>query len=704
MADKTFLEFSQELPENEAPALTDKVIGIQGEENLQTEIGDYKTLLSGDKIPKPETPSNGDTLVYNSTTEAWEAAPTVLTTPDSNIISIDNNSNTDVLTDYQIKVNVTYNSGMKADFSDLRFWDIYDSTKLDYWIQSKIDGVSAIVWVKVPFIPASSSTKIIMKYGDAFAESESDGAATFPLGFDDFINHSHHQFPFGSDGGWASGFDPVSRRFYFFGLASDGYVNYRVTPWVNIDTWEVGYVQPPFVGNSMGVCYHAGQQLFYIYNSSNSGVVNLNQVYTFNPATEVFTLLPVTMIQPTYNPSPCYDPVSGKIFLFGGRLTINPNTFIDTIAVHDVVAGTITDTGANLYIAMDGPTPTYCDVDQRIYLFGGAYESSGTKSSDKIYKYNPATPGTNPVDTGTVMADGRDTRGAACVNGVFYLFGGYSYTLLAYTNRIDKYNSISNTIETIEPTMYCPDDDMLGFYDTVTGKVFVGPVLHQSNTDPNSDNHKVFVMELDPTNDFLYPSTPFNTLPSGWTNLSTTVDTTVRPRLVGNTYCTFPDYLTTSFVGIKRAYSALSGVVRIDASVSVGGNGGGGNAYNFIVAACEPDVVGATLLTKAVFRIRCDNNFNILANDTTIAAAGNGEKEWSMILNFNGSGGNGIGYGLLNDANKTAPLAFMNSAIGKTINTIYIATGTGMFGAAAVDWVRVRKSTIGIEPTATVID
>lgn len=660
---KTFEEFSNELPENTTPALTDEVVGLQGGINKRTTLQKIIPVIA----------TGGESM--------------------SNIINIDNNSNTDVLTDYQIRVDVTYNSNMNADFSDLRFWDIYDTTPLDYWIQSKVDGVSAIVWVKVPFIPASSSTKIIMKYGDAFAESESDGAATFPLGFDDFINQSHHQFPMGSDGGWASGFDPVSRRFFFFGLASDLFDDYRVSPWVNIDTWEVGYVQPPFIGNSMGVVYHPVKKKFYIYGGFSNYAAK-NWVWSFDPATEVYTQLAETTLVSAMNQEPCYDPVSGKIFIFGGRLTLNPNTFTDTISIHDVDAGTIIDTGANLFAASDGPTPTYSVHDQMIYLFGGAYNTGGpgtTVSTAKIHKYNPATPSINPVYTGTDMADARDTRGVAYHNGNFYLFGGYSYNTTIYTTRIEKYSAVTNTIQTITPKLYHADDDMVAFFDPINDRVYIGPLLHLNGTGNEDDNAKVCVNEFDPNNDFLYPPTPFNILPTGWLNES---NSTNRPRLVGNTWCTFADYSAATFVAMKRPFTALSGVVRVDARVALGGGAG----MSFIVAASEADVTGPTHLAKSAFRMRADTNLNFLAKDTVVAPIGTGVDEWSMILNFN----NDMGYGLLNNANKSAAITFMNASAGKTINTIYISTGTGTIGAGLVDWVRVRNSTTGIEPTATI--
>lgn len=87
-------------------------------------------------------------------------------------------------TDYQVKLQVSYHSGMNNDFSDLRFTDS-SGTIMHYWVESKTDGSSATVWVKVPSLAGSGDTTIYMYYGNSSATSESDGNNVFLL-FDDF--------------------------------------------------------------------------------------------------------------------------------------------------------------------------------------------------------------------------------------------------------------------------------------------------------------------------------------------------------------------------------------------------------------------------------------------------------------------------------------------------------------------------------------
>jgi len=103
------------------------------------------------------------------------------------------------LTDYQVPLDLnSTNVGSNFDWShngnDLRF-TYYNSTsgtetKIPYWIEYWSSSTErARVWVKIPYIPASSISKIYMYYGNGSLSGESDGTATF-LFFDDFNDNS----------------------------------------------------------------------------------------------------------------------------------------------------------------------------------------------------------------------------------------------------------------------------------------------------------------------------------------------------------------------------------------------------------------------------------------------------------------------------------------------------------------------------------
>ncbi len=88
------------------------------------------------------------------------------------------------LIDYQVKININYDSDMQLDFDDLRFTKDDGITEIPYWLETKTDGNSATVWVKVPEIPTSGTT-IYMYYGNSSVSTASSGEAVFDF-FDDF--------------------------------------------------------------------------------------------------------------------------------------------------------------------------------------------------------------------------------------------------------------------------------------------------------------------------------------------------------------------------------------------------------------------------------------------------------------------------------------------------------------------------------------
>ena len=86
-----------------------------------------------------------------------------------------NGSPDGALTDFQVKLHITYKTGMEVDFDDIRFKDI-DGTNIPYWLESKTNSQDAYVWIKTS-IPVNGKA-IYMTYGDG-AASASSGANTF---------------------------------------------------------------------------------------------------------------------------------------------------------------------------------------------------------------------------------------------------------------------------------------------------------------------------------------------------------------------------------------------------------------------------------------------------------------------------------------------------------------------------------------------
>lgn len=75
---------------------------------------------------------------------------------------------------FQVKLTITYDSDMQADFDDLRFTNYAEDTELDYWIESYTASTSAVVWVEM-----ENSDKLYMYYDNSAASTTSSEDDTF---------------------------------------------------------------------------------------------------------------------------------------------------------------------------------------------------------------------------------------------------------------------------------------------------------------------------------------------------------------------------------------------------------------------------------------------------------------------------------------------------------------------------------------------
>lgn len=86
--------------------------------------------------------------------EAWAASQTLTVT-----------GHATAQTNYPVKVDVTWASGMKSNFDDLRFSDAAGTTALKFWRESTyVSGTSARFWVVIPSLPASGSSTTIKQF------------------------------------------------------------------------------------------------------------------------------------------------------------------------------------------------------------------------------------------------------------------------------------------------------------------------------------------------------------------------------------------------------------------------------------------------------------------------------------------------------------------------------------------------------------
>jgi len=88
------------------------------------------------------------------------------------------------LLDRQLLLNITYESEMNSDFSDVRFCN--ETDQLSAWLESKVNESYALIWIRFPYLPPNGETKDYwMYYGNSEVDAYWNGSMTFEF-FDDF--------------------------------------------------------------------------------------------------------------------------------------------------------------------------------------------------------------------------------------------------------------------------------------------------------------------------------------------------------------------------------------------------------------------------------------------------------------------------------------------------------------------------------------
>jgi len=171
--------------------VTTKGYGLEAQQILPSEISAEKGISEGNIV---HIISPNDGLTYNVTSIKEEKVNWLNGWNHRRPVTI-TNTLAQTLENFQVRIelNSAYAEvfeNTNPDGSDIRFTLSDGVTKIPYWIE-EWDSVSqnAIIWVKVPQIPANGETTIYMYYGNPTATSESNGDEVFEL-FEDFEDNA----------------------------------------------------------------------------------------------------------------------------------------------------------------------------------------------------------------------------------------------------------------------------------------------------------------------------------------------------------------------------------------------------------------------------------------------------------------------------------------------------------------------------------
>jgi hypothetical protein len=367
-------------------------------------------------------------------------------------ITIDNTFNPNALTGYQIKLTVDYDSHMKTDFSDLRFMDSSGVTLIPYWMEKYTASVSAVIWVRIPNIPASDTTTVYMYYGNPSATSVGNGTATFEF-FEDFETAyvlppwtQKEQMPsLKSDttaavyngklyvfGGYGNGGGDLRKETYVYDPSSNSWTQKTDIPtgrWgplavecngliyvfggtANVnevydptsDTWSTKSSLPSgFDQGLMGVRY--GNTIHLFYQSLH---------YEYDPIVDTYTRKADV---PTWRTWGTCAVVGDKIYVIGGY-SYGPSSTgaVNVNEVYDPATDTWT-TKAPMPISKYGVTRENPVINGKIYVTHGL---NGGFHTDN-YVYDPSTDSWQQKSS---AVHPRDGVGCGVINNKLYVVGG----------------------------------------------------------------------------------------------------------------------------------------------------------------------------------------------------------------------------------------------------------------------------------------
>ena len=114
------------------------------------------------------------------------------------------------LTNYPVKVTLTYDADMQADFDDVRFTSSDGTTALTYWLDHYTASTSAVFWVVMPTTPGNGLTSTIFAYygnGAASYGGTTYGASAVFSNYDGgsvsaIPNAATYSLQVGSSGAW----------------------------------------------------------------------------------------------------------------------------------------------------------------------------------------------------------------------------------------------------------------------------------------------------------------------------------------------------------------------------------------------------------------------------------------------------------------------------------------------------------------------
>lgn len=206
---------------------------------------------------------------------------------------------------------------------------------------------------------------------------------------------------------------------------------------LDLQTLEWSRVMGPVPTGGIGCTAHwvpaTGRAL--VFGGDGAGGVN-NRTWAYDPTARAFTqLTPATSPPARRDGMSAFEPVTGRVLLFGGAVALM-RTYLDDLATFDGTTWTL--------VPPAGPRPSarrygasgFDPVHRRWVLFGGTNDADDL---DDLWLINPQTLDfqLQPAMAGAPSRRGFSASGVDEVTGTLYVFGGLE--VASFTSHADSW-------------------------------------------------------------------------------------------------------------------------------------------------------------------------------------------------------------------------------------------------------------------------
>ena len=358
-----------------------------------------------------------------------------------------------VQTDYQLLLNISWVTGMQADFDDLRFCN--NTHEIDAWLESKINSSYVLVWVEFPTTPANGvNQNYKLYYGNELAASDWDMGATFPSFSDDFED--------GSVADWTGAMTTFEANTT---QAKHGSYSLKTQS----DTWQYGYKSFTSINYPIAVD-------FWIYFPSNThtrqfGLASAtisdrtNSVYAFCAATGIFqsydgTTTPAWGL--SYNANQWYHV---RIVAYPATDTFDAyvDNMVTPLQTGLVTWGTFGGTIQSFYVRNENSAQYYDTLFIHKYAANPpTYEFGSTQHFAGSIHYNASSPYNHTIESDDIItvnrtiiaSDDINWTASALTDDCQFLVTEYNYTNFTLAN----FTIYSNTLNWLQITNLTPTD------------------------------------------------------------------------------------------------------------------------------------------------------------------------------------------------------------------------------------------------------